>query len=131
MSPAATENYSGNIDQILWSRIVFGSCAAMGVLPFFGWPLVLSVTSNTSALQTTNLILASVTAFPACLFAFRHRLAASIWLVVAAVLFVSFDFLERGSLQGDWYFAALLFLPGIFGLVSSAFALAPADREKN
>jgi hypothetical protein len=119
MSSSATENSSGKVDQILWSRTVFGVCAALGVLPFFGWPVVL-FTSNESMLQTTTLILVSITVFPACILAFWYRTAASIWLVAAALFSATANFFETKAFHEDWYMLGLLAVPGVFGLTSSA-----------
>jgi hypothetical protein len=131
MNPAATENYSGNIDQILWSRIVFGSCAAMGTLPFFGWPFALfAVSSNEPVIRTISFILACLTIFPACILAFWHRVLASIWLVIVALLFACLDRFAQGPPRSDWYFVALLFFPGIFGMVSSALHWPPLIEKK-
>jgi hypothetical protein len=129
MSSTATENSSDNVDQILWSRTVFGVCAALGVLPFFGWPLAL-FTSNVSPLQTTTFILASVTVFPTCILAFWYRTPASIWLVAAALFLVSANFFETKAFHGDWYMLGLLAVPGVFGLISSALHWPPPIKRK-
>ena len=130
MSSTATASSSGNVDQILWSRTAFGVCAALGVLPFFGWPVAL-VTSNESTLQTTTLILACITVFPACILAFWYRTAASIWLVVAALFLLSANFFTTGAFHGDWYMLGLLAVPGFFGLISSALRWPPPIKRKS
>ena len=131
MSSTATASSSGNVDQIMWSRTVFGVCAALGVLPFFGWPVALFFfTANEPLLQTTTSILACITVLPACILAFWYRTAASIWLVAAAVLLVSANFFEPTAFH-DWYLLGLLAVPGVFGLISSALHWSPPIKRKS
>ncbi|MGF7178957.1 hypothetical protein HDF11_000437 [Tunturiibacter psychrotolerans] len=128
MSSTPTESHLGYIDQILWSRIIFGGCAALGTLPFFGWPLVLSASHLN--LQTIVSILTCVTVFPACVLAFWHKIIASTWLITIAILLVLTN-TETRIYHGDRYMLGLLAVPGLFGLISSALHWPPlVDRRK-
>jgi hypothetical protein len=127
MSSTPTESHLGYIDQILWNRIVFGGCAALGTLPFFGWPLVLSASDPN--LQAIVSILTCVTVFPACVLAFWHRIIASIWLVTIAILSVLTN-TETKIYHGDRYMLGLLMVPGLFGLISSALGWPPLVGRK-